>query len=116
MISPQVPLLITHSLGAFGVSFGLPIVCYLMTFLCNDIAGCPVPSVLHPSTLTLEKLKQEVGWPAEGIWGLASFKVTGAVLAYYLLSLLLWRILPGIEAVGTFLPAGGKLTYKFNST
>jgi delta14-sterol reductase len=103
-------------LGAFGVSFGLPIVVYLATFLCNDISGCPVPSALSPSTLTLEALKKDVGWPAAGIWGLTSWDVSSKVLGYYLLSLILHRVLPGEEVVGTELSSGGRLKYKFNST
>jgi delta14-sterol reductase len=102
-------------LGIFGISFGLPVLCYLFAFLCNDISGCPVPSVLHPSTLTLDQLKKEVGWPEDGILGLCSFKVIGYVLGYYLLSLILYRVLPGEEAMGTQLASGGRLKYKFNS-
>lgn len=109
-------ILTISRLGAFGISFGLPIVCYLMTFLCNDISGCPVPSVLTPSTLTLETLKQEVGWPAEGIRGLASWDVSAKVLGYYLFSLILHRVLPGEEVEGVELASGGRLKYKFNST
>jgi delta14-sterol reductase len=101
--------------GAFLISFGLPIVVYLSTFLCNDISGCPVPSVLAPSTLTIENLKRDVGWPATGIWGLASWDVSAKVLGYYLFSLLLQRILPGEEVVGTELVSGGRLKYKFNT-
>jgi len=86
-----------------------------MTFLCNDISGCPVPSVLHPYSLTIDKLKEDIGWPADGIMGLTSFKVTGVVLAYYLFSMILYRVLPGEEAAGTPLPSGGRLKYKFNS-
>jgi hypothetical protein len=102
-------------LGAFGVSFGLPLVTYLMAFLCNDVSGCPVPLVLHPYSLTIDKLKEEVGWPADGILGLINFKVTSFVLAYYLFSMILYRVLPGEVAEGTPLPSGGKLKYKFNS-
>jgi delta14-sterol reductase len=87
-----------------------------MTFFCNDISGCPAPSLLHPSTLSIDRLKEEVGWPANGIWGLASFEVTGWVLAYYLLSLTLQRVLPGQVVEGTTLVTGGKLKYKFNSS
>jgi delta14-sterol reductase len=86
-----------------------------MTFLCNDISGCPVPSALSPSTLTIEKLKQDVGWPADGIWGLASWDVSAKVLGYYLLSMILQRVLPGEDATGTELVSGGRLKYKFNS-
>lgn len=102
-------------LGAFGISFGLPILCYLFTFLCNDISGCPVPSVLSPSTITIKALKQEVGWPSNGVWGLASWDVSAKVLGYYLLSLILHRVLPGERAEGVELACGGKLKYKFNS-
>jgi hypothetical protein len=102
-------------IGAFVISFGLPIVIYLLIFLCNDIAGCPVPSVLHPYSLTIDKLKEEVGWPADGIWGLTSFKVTGFVLSYYLFSMILYRVLPGEIAEGLPTPSGTKLKYKINS-
>ena len=88
--------------------------CYLAGFLCNDITGCPIPSVLHPSSLTLEKLKSETGWPENGILGLGSLKVTGLVLAYYFLSLILQAVLPGIESQGVQLASGGRLKYKFN--
>ncbi|MCJ1315851.1 erg24, C-14 sterol reductase, partial [Xylographa vitiligo] len=97
----------------FATSFGLPLVCYLASFLCNDITGCPVPSTLHPSSLTIEKLKQETGWP--GVVGLGSFKVTGYVLAYYFLSLVLQTVLPGVESEGLKLASGGRLKYKFNA-
>jgi len=73
-----------------------------------------VPSILHPSTLTLTKLKQDMGWPKDGILGLGSFKVTGGVLAYYLLSLCLQAILPGEEVEGVRLRSGGRLHYKIN--
>ncbi|MCJ1355556.1 MAG: erg24, C-14 sterol reductase [Icmadophila ericetorum] len=102
-------------IGAFATSFGLPFVVYLFGFLCNDIAGCPVPSVLSPSTLSLAKLKAEVGWPKEGITGLGSWKVTGYVLAYYFTSLCFWAFLPGEEIQGSKLKSGARLDYKFNA-
>jgi delta14-sterol reductase len=95
--------------------FGLPLLCYLFTFACNDIAGCPVPSLLSPSTLQIEALKKEVGWPEAGIRGLASWDVSAAVLGYYALSLVLHRVLPGEEIEGTLLRSGGRLKYKLNS-
>ncbi|KAL3428424.1 ergosterol biosynthesis ERG4/ERG24 family protein [Phlyctema vagabunda] len=102
-------------LGAFGITFGLPILCYATTFLCNDISGCPVPSALAPSALTIEQLKQDAGWPADGILGLGSWDVTLKVVGYYLLSAILHRVLPGEEKEGVELAAGGKLKYKFNT-
>ena len=86
--------------------------CYLATFLCNDVSGCPVPSLLHPRSLTLSKLKEETGWP--GITGLGSFKVTAYVLAYYLTSMVLLTVLPGVESQGVQLTSGGRLNYKLN--
>lgn len=105
----------TNSIGAFGVSFGLPILLYVFTFACNDISGCPAPSLLDPSTLDLETLKRQVGWPAEGVRGLMSWRVTGWTLAYYLFSAVLYRVLPGTEGEGVVLENGGRLRYKFNS-
>lgn len=95
--------------------FGLPVLCYLFIFVCNDVSGCPVPSLLAPSTLTLQTLKQDIGWPAAGIRGLASWDVSAKVLGYYLFSAILHRVLPGEEVMGTELLSGGKLKYKFNS-
>jgi delta14-sterol reductase len=57
----------------------------------------------------------EVGWPAEGIIGLGSFRVTAVVLSYYLFSMVLFKVLPGEESEGVTLASGGKLKYKFNS-
>ncbi|KAK0630876.1 delta(14)-sterol reductase like protein [Bombardia bombarda] len=88
-------------LGAAGVSFGLPLLLYVFNFACNDVTGCPAPSLLHPTTLDLNVLKQEVGWPADGIWGFASWRVTGWTLAYYLFNAILYRILPATEMEGT---------------
>lgn len=100
----------------FAVSCLLPILCYLVAFVCNDISGCPVPSALHPRTLTLSKLKSEAGWPQDGVLGLASWRVTGFVLAYYLFSLILQAALPGVVVQGVQLRSGGRLEYKFNGT
>lgn len=65
--------------------------------------------------LTIEGLKQEVGWPTNGVLGLASWDVMLKVLGYYLFSLALQRVLPGEEVEGVELSSGGKLKYKFNS-
>ena len=74
-----------------------------------------MPSLLHPSTLTLEKLKHEAGWPAEGFTGLIDLHVMGWVLAYYALSLFLQLALPGSEVDGVLLRTGGRHHYKFNT-
>lgn len=101
--------------GAFVLTFGLPLLVYAFQFLCNDISGCPAPSLLSPSTFSIDALKVEVGWPLEGIKGLYNGRVTLYVLGYYVLSLLLQIFLPGTEAEGTVLACGGRLKYKFNA-
>ncbi|KAF2128830.1 ERG4/ERG24 ergosterol biosynthesis protein [Dothidotthia symphoricarpi CBS 119687] len=99
--------------GAFVISFGLPLLVYVFTFLCNDISGCPAPSLLHPSSLTLDQLKTEVGWT--GFSGLLNTQAVLGTLGYYLLSLTLHAFLPADETEGTELRTGGKLKYRFNS-
>lgn len=64
----------------------------------------------------MERLKQDAGWPKEGVRGLASWDASAKVLGYYLFSLILHRVLPGHEMEGVELSNGGKLHYKFNST
>ena len=95
--------------------FGLPLVVYLSTFLCNDVSGCPAPAILHPKTLTIEKLKAQTPWPENGIIGLFDPEVIGWVVAYHGLSLAMQLLLPGVETVGTELSIGGRLKYKFNA-
>lgn len=89
---------------------------YIFAFACNDISGCPAPSLLHPKSLHLNVLKKEVGWPEDGVKGLVSWTATGWTLAYYLFSATLYRVLPGIEVEGTKLANGGRLKYKFNGS
>ncbi|KAL8289042.1 hypothetical protein RB597_000906 [Gaeumannomyces tritici] len=99
--------------GAFGISFCLPALLYILAFACNDISGCPAPSLLNLRSLSLETLKQEVGWP--GFRGLMSWKATLAVFGYHLLGALLYRFLPATEMEGTELFCGGKLKYRLNA-
>ncbi|KAK2753641.1 erg24, C-14 sterol reductase [Onygenales sp. PD_40] len=101
--------------GTFILTIVLPIIIYIFPFVCNDISGCPAPSLLHPSTLTLDALKQEVGWPENGLKGLYDTQTTLYVLGYYLLLLVLQVILPGEEVDGVPLACGGRHKYKFNS-
>ncbi|KAI4204172.1 MAG: hypothetical protein LQ350_001363 [Teloschistes chrysophthalmus] len=102
-------------LGAFAISAVAPFICYVAAFLCNETSGCPIPSTLSPRSLTLKKLKEEAGWPQDGLLGLASLRVTGYVLAYYLFSLVLQAALPGLVVQGVQLRSGARLEYKFNA-
>lgn len=99
--------------GAFVISFGLPVLVYVFTFLCNDISGCPAPVLLSPSKFSFDQLKKEVGWT--GIEGLLNTNAVLGTLGYYLLSLTLHAFLPGTEVQGTELRSGGKLSYRFNA-
>ncbi|KAE8314963.1 ergosterol biosynthesis ERG4/ERG24 [Aspergillus transmontanensis] len=101
--------------GAFAFVTCLPTLIYAFTFLCNDVSGCPAPSLLNPSTLSLDQLKAEVGWPQDGLNGFFDARVTLWVLSYYLLSLVLYVFLPGEEVEGTELACTGRLRYKFNA-
>jgi delta14-sterol reductase len=84
---------------------------------CNDIGGCPAPALLSPRSLTWDGLKAQMPWPQDGVWGFASWSVTGWVLAYYLVSLVLFRVLPAKEVLGTKLRESGKpLRYRFNGS
>ncbi|OKL60638.1 Delta(14)-sterol reductase [Talaromyces atroroseus] len=102
-------------LGAFVLVFGLPVLIYCFAFLCNDVSGCPAPSLLHPSTLTWDNLEYEIGWPEKGLVGLYDTEVTLWVLSYYLVLLLLQIFLPGQEVEGVPLACGGRHKYKFNT-
>ena len=98
-------------LGAVGMTVGLPILCYLFAFACNDISGCPAPSLLT-GHVNLEAIKQDIGWP--GFEGLFSLEATAWVLAYYLLLVVLFVAIPAPEVEGVEMRTGGKLTYKLN--
>lgn len=87
---------------------------YAFAFACNDVSGCPAPSLLHLKSLDFETLKSEVGWPEDGVKGLVTWEATGWLFAYYLFSAVLYRVLPGTEVEGTTLANGGRLKYKFN--
>ncbi|KAK7539091.1 ergosterol biosynthesis ERG4/ERG24 [Phyllosticta citricarpa] len=100
-------------IGALGVTLGTPFLCYLFAFFCNDTSGCPPPSVLHPYTLSLEQLKQEVGW--QGLSNLVNTKAFVATLGYYVLNLVLGKILPAQDIEGVQLRSGGRLKYRFNA-
>ncbi|KAK4083684.1 uncharacterized protein Triagg1_1346 [Trichoderma aggressivum f. europaeum] len=103
-------------LGTSAIVFGLPVLLYFFYFTCNDVAGCPAPALLEPRSLTLAELTSQIPWPEDGIWGFASWKVSGWVAAYYLLSLVLYRLLPGQEIYGTKLRESGRpLKYKLNA-
>lgn len=108
------------------ISIGLPIGCYAFAFLCNDVSGCPAPSLLSPIKLftpptlsgqsgwqhALDTLKKDVGWP--GFAGLINIEAVLGTLGWYGLSLLLYMLLPAQEVEGVELRSGGRLKYRFN--
>ncbi|KAI3396984.1 hypothetical protein diail_11384 [Diaporthe ilicicola] len=103
-------------LGAAAIVFGLPALLNIWYFACNDVSGCPAPALLQPRSLTWEALKPQIPWPEHGIWGFASWEATGWTLLYYVLSLVLYRVLPAQEVYGTKLRESGRpLLYRFNA-
>ncbi|SPJ72261.1 probable c-14 sterol reductase ERG-3 [Fusarium torulosum] len=103
-------------LGATGIVFGLPILMQVLYLGCNDVSGCPAPALLEPRTLSWQKLKSQIPWPADGISGFMSWEVTGWLFAYYFLSLVLYRVLPAEHVLGTKLRESGRpLEYRFNA-
>ncbi|KAK7961911.1 ergosterol biosynthesis ERG4/ERG24 [Apiospora aurea] len=102
--------------GAVAIACGLPLLLNALYFTCNDKTGCPAPILLNPRDLTWETLKSQIPWPQNGLWGFMSWEVTGWLLAYYLLSLVLFVVLPANEVLGTKLKQSGRpLKYRFNS-
>lgn len=94
------------------MSFGLPILCFVFAFFVNDTSGCPPPSVLHPKSFSLDRLKYDVGW--QGFSSLINLQAFAATVGYYLLSLTLNVVLPATESEGIQLRSGGRLKYRFN--
>lgn len=101
--------------GATAIVFGLPLLLNFLFLTCNDQTGCPAPALLSPRTLSWDKLKAQVPWPEEGLAGFANWETSAWVAAYYLLSLILYRVLPAQEVYGTKLRESGRpLKYRFN--
>lgn len=91
----------------------LPPLVYAFNLLCNDVSGCPAPSLLHPSTLTLDALKKDIGWH-----GWPTIFNTNALLAavgWIGWDLLCHTILPAQQVEGSELQSGGRLRYRFNA-
>lgn len=116
-----------NRIGAALISIGCPVAVYALTFLCNDISGCPAPSLLSPSKLftppafttqtswehATSVLAKETGWPGWG--GLVTANGMLGTLAWYMLSLVLYAVLPAQEVDGIELQNGGRLKYRFNA-
>lgn len=94
---------------------GLPLLFTFFYFACNDKTGCPAPILLSPGLLTWERLKTEIPWPQDGIWGFANYEVAGWLAAYYMFSVVLFAALPAQVVLGTKLRESGRaLEYRFN--
>ncbi|OAA75327.1 c-14 sterol reductase [Akanthomyces lecanii RCEF 1005] len=103
-------------LGAAGIVFGLPVLVYAFFFACNDTSGCPAPGLLSPRNLTWDALKTQIPWPEDGLAGFITLEAAGWTFAYYLLSLVLFRVLPSQKVLGAKLRESGRpLDYSFNA-
>lgn len=88
--------------GALGISIGLPLLCNVLYFTCNE-NGCPASwSSLAPYTQMLEKTK------------LFSMQAMSVYLAWFFGLVWLDLLVPGKEVKGTTLRDGTALRYKFN--
>ncbi len=95
--------------------FGLPVLVYAFFFACNDTSGCPAPGLLSPRNLTWDALKTQIPWPEDGLAGFITLEAAGWTFAYYLLSLVLFRVLPSQKVLGAKLRESGRpLDYSFN--
>jgi hypothetical protein len=71
-------------------------------------------SLLKPSTLSLDKLREEVGWPQEGLKVFFGICIALRALSYYMSSLALYAFPPGEVVEDTELACKGRLRYEFN--
>lgn len=95
--------------------FGLPVLVYTFFFTCNGVSGCPAPALLKLQA-AWDTLRSDIPWPQDGLRGFVSWEATAWVFAYYLLSLVLFRVLPAQDVLGTKLRESGRpLDYQFNA-
>lgn len=94
------------------IVFAIHAVPYAMAYLCNEEAGCPVPSLLHPKSLSWQQLKKEAGWT--GFSSLFTPEAFLATLGWYFFSLILYAVVPAKESLGVELRSGGRLKYRMN--
>jgi len=97
--------------GAFAITFGVPVLTYMLFFTCNESSdGCPPPiQTLYPS------LVQAVSDPAFW-WKLWDPKAFVLYYSWYVFCLVAWAVLPGDWVQGTQLRNGKYQQYKINGT
>lgn len=96
-------------LGTAAVTFGTPVIAYLLYFGCNEVTGCSLPPVAGWSSVA-----SRIGdWPsvAGQFW---DWKAAGVYLAWYAWCVLCWAVLPGDWIEGTLLRDGTRKQYKMN--
>ena len=94
--------------GALAITFGVPVLAYVLYFACNESSGCPPPvQSLYPS------LAQVVSDPAFW-WRLWDPKAFAIYYSWYAFCLVTWAILPGDWVQGTQLRNGKYQQYKIN--
>ena len=97
--------------GALAVSFGVPIVTYVLHFGCSEVAGgCP-PQLTSLNERIVESVTNIDWW--KGLW---DTEATLIYLAWYIFCVVAWAIIPGDQVEGTTLRTGEKKRYKINGT
>lgn len=97
--------------GPVVLVFALPCVVLGLVYACNS-EGCVQLSQLFQLPLSQWDLSLLPGFPSDQ--PLYSHEAMAAVVAWFVLVLLLHVLLPGEEAQGVLLPTGRRLTYKLN--
>lgn len=93
--------------GAVSISLGLPALFIVFAYACNE-HGCPASyTSLEPYLAMLDPSSSTYLSPFSWI-------ATGAYLAWFTTLVVLDRVIPGEEILGTRLRDGNRLLYKFN--
>ncbi|THH20554.1 hypothetical protein EW146_g838 [Bondarzewia mesenterica] len=98
-------------LGAFAVSFGVPVLTYALYFSCNEASGgCPPTPLSSLLPLVQQALSDPEWW--KGLW---DAQAAVMYLGWYAFCVLAWAILPGDWVQGSQLRNGKYQHYKINA-
>ncbi|TFY76728.1 hypothetical protein EWM64_g7286 [Hericium alpestre] len=97
-------------IGAFAVTFGVPVMTYALYFGCNENSGgCPPPLSTIPDSASAA-LSNPEWW--KGLWDPYAVKL---YFGWYAFCVAAWAILPGDWVEGSQLRNGGHQKYKINA-